>query len=595
MPLRRDMGAHVGGENATYVQNSALSSPVEELDALVVGAGFSGCKLLHDLRKKGFKVKVVEAGSDLGGIWHWNKYPGARVDSQYPVYALDIPEVYETWSWSEQYPGVDELQRYFAHVEAKLDLKKDMYLNTRVTAASFNASTDKWLIEGETTSGTKTSYIARFFIPCIGFAAKRHIPDWPSIESFKGEIYHSSFWPDHVDVRGKRVAVIGQGATGVQIAQQCAHDVGPDGELFVFVRTPNIALAMQQAKITPEQNEANRAGLPETLKMRLTTLGGFHWNGVDQPISDFSMEERERMMEEMWQLGGFRILTTFNDILLNEDSNRQVYDFWAKKVRARIHDDRVKDILAPLEPPHPFGAKRPSLEQDYYDSFNKPNVHCISIKDNPIIDVTEDGIVLADGSKYEMDIIALATGFDSVNGGMKDIKISGIEGETIQKHWEDGTYTYLGMTCHNIPNFFFTYGAQAPTAFSNGPSCLEPQCEWIERVMESQRKDGWTRINATRQKELEWKEMCEQFSAMTLRHNVKSWYMGTNIPGKKKEALNYSGGLPLYIATITDVANKGWEGFVLSAGTAAATEKDITTTLKGATEHIDTVVNGVPA
>lgn len=245
------------------------------------------------------------------------------------------------------FKGVDELQRYFAHVEDKLQLKKDMDLNTRITAAVFDASKDRWTIEGVSPKG-KVTYSARFFVPCIGFAARRHIPDWPGIDSFKGQIYHSSFWPGNVDVKGKKMVVIGNGATGVQIAQECARDIGDDGELTVFIRTPNIALAMRQAKIPIEQIEADRSKMGDMLKKRLESPGGFHWTGLDKPIRDFTPEERERMFEEMWQMGGFRILTTFNDILLDEECNRQAYDFWVKKVRERINDPKTADILAPL-------------------------------------------------------------------------------------------------------------------------------------------------------------------------------------------------------------------------------------------------------
>lgn len=241
--------------------------------------------------------------------------------------------------------------------------------------------------------------------------------------------------------------------------------------------------------------------------------------------------------------------------------------------------------MTKTEAPHPFGAKRPSLEQDYYEQFNKPNVHCVSLENNPIVDVAPNGVVTADGTVHEAEIIALATGFDAVNGGLKDILITGLEGETLQNHWSDGTYTYLGMSVHNLPNFMFTYGAQAPTAFSNGPSCVEPQCEWIERVLESSRSEGWTRINATREAELAWKNTVETFSAATLRHNLKSsWYNGTNIPGKKKEALNYAGGLPTYITTITEVADKGWEGFEVSGGSSQKREVEQS---KGSVEHVE--------
>ena len=223
-----------------------------------------------------------------------------------------------------------------------------MYLNTRVTAANFDASTDKWTVTCVPHSGEPFKLTARFFIPCIGFAAKRHIPDWPGIDSFEGQIYHSSFWPGKVDVKGKHVAVIGNGATGVQIAQECFRDVGEDGSVSVFIRTPNIALAMNQQKISKEQIERDRAGLNEMLgKTRYSTAGGFHWHGLDEPISKYTPEQREELFEEMWQLGGFRLLTTFNDILLDEDCNKQTYDFWRRKVRERVHDPKVADILAP--------------------------------------------------------------------------------------------------------------------------------------------------------------------------------------------------------------------------------------------------------
>ncbi|KAK4895591.1 hypothetical protein LTR27_006374 [Elasticomyces elasticus] len=545
--------------NGTNGSNGHAETPHIELDALIVGAGFAGVYLLHRLRQEGYNVKIAEAGTGLGGIWHWNSYPGARVDSQYPVYAYGIPEVYKTWEWTQQYPGEKELKRYFQHVDKCLDISKDVLYEHKVVSASFDPAVDKWRLVCE--NGTRIT--ARFFLGCLGFAAKRYFPDWPGLDEFKGYVCHSSFWPSEgVDMKGKRVAVIGTGATGIQIAQEAAKEAG---HLTCFVRTPNICIPMQQGPVDAEMAKKDLETIHGKLNVdRYDNAAGFLYSNPTKGVFDDPPDVREAVFEEAWRLGGFRILFCYTDIITDQRANDEAYNFWMRKRRAEIQDPVKRDILAPEVQPHPFGGKRPSLEQDYYKQMDKPHVTIVPVKNNPITRVTEKGIVTEDGVLHEVDIIALATGFDSVTGGLKDLELHGLNGEVLSEKWRLGTYTYLGMTVANFPNFLFTYGPQSPTAYANGPSIVEKQDEWIVAVLNKMRSEGKTRLNANEDAEQEWKKTINTLHAMSLRDKVEGWYMGTNIPGKPREALNYAGGLPLYCKTLNAVLDKDLEGFTVS-------------------------------
>lgn len=451
----------------------------------------------------------------------WNKYPGARVDSQYPIYALSIPEVYQGWRWKEEYPGHEELREYFKHVDDVLEISKDTMFGERVIRAAFDSPLDKWQIECK--SGLRIT--TRFFLPCMGFAARRHFPEWPGLDAFQGTICHSSFWPkEGIDVRGKRVAVVGTGATGIQIAQTTARDCD---HLTLFQRTPNLCLPMRQTQISPERAERDMAELPGIMNSRYNQIAGFLYQAQPIQTFDHSPDEREAFFQKLWDIGGFRMLANnYSDMLADRTANQEAYDFWVKRTRTRISDPIKRDLLAPEVPPHPFGGKRMSLEQDFYEQMDKPHVDIVSIRDNPVDHVVPEGIVTADGKLRKFDIIAIATGFDSFTGGLKDIKITGLNDTKLNDKWAMGTYTYLGMTVANFPNFFFLYGPQAPTAYANGPSITEPQGEWVTDVLKRMREAGKTRINATREAELEWKEQVNTLHKRTLRNEVDSWYMG---------------------------------------------------------------------
>lgn len=345
-------------------------------------------------------------------------------------------------------------------------------------------------------------------------------------------------------MKGKRVAVIGTGSTGVQIAQETSRQ---GAKVTLFQRTPNLALPMRQKKLTKEEQNSKKDSYPQMYKDRMKTFAGFSYDFYKKNTLDDSPEEREKFYQTLWDNGGFEFwLATYDDMLFDMDANKEAYKFWVKKTRARISDPVKRDILAPEKQPHAFGTKRPSLEQDYYEQLDKPENEVVDLKATDIKEFTETGIVTEDDKLREFDLVALATGFDSVTGGMKNMGLKDVDGTELSEKWKAGTWSYLGMTCSGYPNMFFLYGAQGPTAFSNGPSCVEAQGEWIIDTMKKMEKENIVYLDATTDAEKEWRQNVTQLNDKTLFPLTSSWYMGANIPGKPREQLNYAGGLPLY-------------------------------------------------
>jgi len=449
---------------ASTTTSTAESHP----DVVIVGAGFGGIYQLYLLRKRGYNVKVFEAGADLGGTWYWNAYPGARVDSDIPIYELSIEELWKDWTWSEKFPGQKELLRYFAYVDSKLDVKRDIQFNTRVLGANFDTASDCWAVK---TEDGKTTY-PRFMVLCTGFASKPYIPPFKGLDNFKGIWHHTARWPhEGVGLKGKRVGVIGTGASGVQVIQECALEVS---HLTVFQRTPNLALPMNQSNPSEEfQNKQKIETYRDTYLFRKTTFAGFHYDLIKKNTVDVSDEERNATYEDLWVAGGFRFwLGNYEDLFNNQVSNDYAYTFWRDKVRERVNHPVRKEILAPTVAPHPFGTKRPCLEQQYYEVYNQSNVDLINLQEHSISEITEIGVLTSDGVEHELDVLILATGFDAVTGSMTQIDIKGTDGLFIREKWGPRLKTYLGLTTANYPNMFFLYGPQGPTAFCNGPTCV---------------------------------------------------------------------------------------------------------------------------
>lgn len=531
----------------------------QELDVLVVGAGFAGLYQLDRLRSLGYSVQVFESGGDIGGIWYWNCYPGARVDTWAPIYQYSREDLWRDWEFSELYPGWDEVRRYFHYVDEKLDLSRDVRFHTRVSAAEFDENRDQWVVHVD----DGTSVRARYLVLCTGFGSKPFVPDIPGLDSFAGECHHTARWPQQgLDVVGKRLGVIGTGASGVQVIQEVAPDAA---RLTVFQRTPNTALPMRQQQLDAETQARMKLGYSERFGKRAETFAGFDYDFQDKGALELPADERDAVYEQLWATGGFLPwLATFNDVLLNADANATAYAFWRDKVRARITDPAVAEKLAPTEPLHPFGVKRPSLEQRYYEVYNQDHVELVDLRESPIERVTPTGVVTADGREHALDVLVLATGFDAVTGGITAIDIRGTTGATFAEVWADGTRTHLGTATSGFPNLLYVYGPQSPSAFCNGPTCAELQGDWVVECLEHLRREGHTRIEATPEAEQAWGDHVAELTDATLFPEAKSWYMAANVPGKRRELLAYPGGLPGYLQRCNDAAAKGYAGFVLS-------------------------------
>jgi len=535
-----------------------VTNSLGKLDVLIIGAGFSGIYQLYRLRELGFKVHLFEAGAGLGGVWHFNCYPGARTDTHCQIYQFTRDDLVKDWNWSELFPTWREMQRYFEYADKKLELSKDITFNSRVLSAEFDDTKKHWLVKAEGGLEIETSFLDIN----TGFGSKPHIPSFEGMDSFGGECHHTALWPqDGLSLTGKRVAVIGTGASGVQAAQEAGMYAK---ELTVFQRTPNLAIAMQQKSFTLEDNKKMKEEYPETFKMRGESFAGFGFDFIPKNATDVSPEERNETYEELWEAGGFRFwLAVFQDTLFVEESNKYAYNFWRDKVRARIKDPNIAEKLAPMEPPHPFGVKRPSLEQWYYDMFNQANVNLVDLNETPIQNFNHKGIITTD-KEYEFDIIILATGFDAVTGGLTNIDIRNTNGKNFKQVWTEGVRTYLGVATSGFPNLFFGYGPQSPCAFCNGPSSAEYQGELIVNLLKHMRDKGFNRIEATPDAQEDWHKLICDFWESTLFPQAKSWYQGSNIPGKKVEPLNFPMGLPTYLEKFNNSVNNDYEGFNLS-------------------------------
>ncbi|ESK89538.1 cyclopentanone -monooxygenase [Moniliophthora roreri MCA 2997] len=533
----------------------------EKLDIVIVGAGFAGIHQLIRLRKLGgLSIQVLEEASDLGGLWYWNNYPGKLSSFPYSsthTDSLPFPEVYEEWDQAESFATRDDILRYFRIVDNKFDVKRDIRFNSKVVSAHWDGTNYHW----NTITADGAVFHSKYLLLCIGFAAKMYIPDWKGVGSFKGTVYHTSRWPQEgADFKGKRVGVIGTGATGVQVIQTIFDQCD---SLTVFQRTPNIALPMRLLKLNKEDRRSDH--FPTVLHRRLQTFAGFSYDFLyDENPFDVPPEERELHFEKLWEKGGLRFwLATYSKIFYDPKIGQECYEFWRRKTAPRVKDPAVRELLVPSKPLHHFGIRRHSLEQRYYEAFNHPTTKLVDIRGNAIEEITPKGVKTADGTEYEFDILIFATGFDAMTGGMRQIDIRGRNGLSLLEKWNDATRTCLGMAINGFPNMFFVYGPQAPSAFANGPSCIDVQSEWVTRCIDYMEKNGCKTIDATPEAEEEWTNLSNDLMNKTLFLDVaSSWHTGSNIPGKRVEALNFFGGLPMYVKKIGESADSGYTGFI---------------------------------
>ncbi len=512
-------------------QQSAASDEV--LDALIIGAGFSGLYQLYRLRQRGFSVRLFEAGADLGGIWHWNCYPGARVDSHVPNYEYSMEELWRDWNWTERFPAWDELRRYFHYVDGKLDLSRDIRFDTRVTHATFDADSNLWRI----VSADGHSVWARFFITCTGFAAKAYVPDFPGIDDFKGPCYHTGHWPhDGVDFTGKRVGLIGTGSSGVQTIPIIAREAA---DLTVFQRTATYTVPAHNILLDSEFQRDVKARYAEFRDANRQAHLGF---GSDYPASDelaaeATPEERAARYEERWERGGLHFMGAFLDLMLDPDVNDGAAEFVRGKIRGLVDDPTVADLLAPDQV---LGCKRLCVDTGYYETFNRANVHLVDVGKTPIEFFTEVGVQVA-GREYEFDIVVFATGFDAMTGALHRMDIRGLGGQTLKEKWAAGPRTYLGLGTTGFPNLFIITGPGSPSVLANMVPAIEQHVDWIGDCLAHLQSKNLKRIEAEQGAEDDWVDHVNEVAGFTLYPTCNSWYLGANIPDKTRIFIPYIG------------------------------------------------------
>lgn len=532
-----------------------------EADAIVIGGGFGGCNSLYKLRNLGLSVKLIEAGSAFGGVWHWNRYPGARVDSETPAYQFNIPAVWKGWNFSERFPGDDELRRYFQHVDAVLGLSKDTFFNTIVTKTEYNPVSGRWTLY----TNTGLTATCKYVIAATGSSYKKHYPQFKGLETYKGKLVHAADYPDSLGVAGKRVGVIGNGASGLQIVQTLAKE---DCKLHVFIRTPCFTIPMRQRSIPPEEAEMMKGYYDGIFDRCYNSVSGFPHNTRFQSAHQATPEERKELFDELWARGGYSFLVSnYYNFLLDEKTNGMFYDYWVQQVRKRMTNPEKMNLVAPLKQHMLVGTKRPSLEQDYYEMIDRPNVTLHNLKQAPIVEFDASGIVTGNGENtqhHDLDVVICATGYDAVTGSLLDLGITDRHQKPLTEKWKNGVLTHLGLMIPDCPNLFMVYGPQAPTSLANGPPFIEMEVDWICKAIEKMQKEGIHSIEPTQQAAEDWRDQVFEASQRTLYPKTDSWYMGANIPGKRREPLIWLGGMPSWWKCCTEALETG-DGFHASS------------------------------
>ncbi|PXY21542.1 flavin-containing monooxygenase [Prauserella flavalba] len=532
-----------------------VTSP--EYDAIVIGAGFSGLAMLHHLREIGQRTIVLEAGGGVGGTWYWNTYPGARTDSEFYYYSFSFSEeVRNEWVWTERYPSQPEVLRYLEFLASRLGLNKDIRLNTRVERAEYDESTRKWTV----TTDSGDTLTATYLISGMGVLAEPNLPDIPGASSFAGELYHTARWPRdrEVDLRGKRVGVIGLGASGVQIVPVVAEVAG---ELVVFQRTPNYVVASSNYTVDDEWMARVRKEYPENFKRAREHIFAVPFESPRHGAKELDPGERERIFEEKWREGGFHfMLETFSDLATDEESNHHASEFIRKKIRETVKDPETAELLCPKD--YPFNGKRPPGGHGYYEAYNRDNVRLVDIREHGIDEITPDGVRVG-GVHHELDVLIFATGFDAMTGTLTAIDIVGRDGVVLRDKWSDGLKTNLGLGVHGFPNFFMILGPQTP--YANLPVAIQEGVQWIAGALKYARDNGITELESTKDAEEEWAaQVAEAGSATIMAKGVdaNAWFIGANVPGKPIEFNVYMGGADDYFKRCDDVAAGGYRQFL---------------------------------
>ncbi|MEC9100897.1 MAG: NAD(P)/FAD-dependent oxidoreductase [Pseudomonadota bacterium] len=526
---------------------------MENVDAVIVGAGFSGLYLLHRLRKAGFSTRVFERGGGVGGTWYWNRYPGARCDVESLQYSYSFDEqLQQEWHWPEKFSAQPDILAYANHVADRFDLKKDIEFNTEVKVGCFDEKSSSWKIT--TSKGEKVT--ARFFIMATGCISTTQVPSIKGLNNYKGNTYHTGNWPhEEVNFAGQNIAVIGTGSSGIQSIPVLAEQAN---NLTVFQRTPNYSIPSQNEPMTNKYEQSWKDVYTARRKeMRYSAHGSLKdLNNV--PALSVDEEQRQKLYSERWAIGGTGFLGSFNDLLTNADANYTAAEFVRQQIKKIVEDQETAEILCPTT--YPIGTKRICIDTGYFETYNRKNVKLIDISKRPIQRLVSNGIV-ANEQLYVFDSIIFATGFDAMTGSLFNVDIKGRKGIALRDKWNAGPKTYLGLMSASFPNLFMITGPGSPSVKSNMIMSIEQHVDLVTDTLLRMRREGLSVVEPELAAENSWVEHVQEVANKTLFPRANSWYMGANIPGKPRLFMPYIGGVGVYREICEEIVADNYRGF----------------------------------
>jgi cyclohexanone monooxygenase len=555
----------------------------ERYDAVVIGAGFAGMYALHRLRDDlNLTVVAIERGSDVGGTWFWNTYPGARCDAESIFYSYSFDAaLQETWTWTEKYATQPEILSYANHVADRLDLRRDIRFRTEVEAARYSESTGTWMVD--TSSGLIE---AQYLITALGCLSASRVPDIEGIESFAGAVYHTGQWPSEgADLSGKRVAMIGTGSSGIQLLPAIAPEVQ---SVTVFQRTANYSVPARNRSLGPDEITRIRSVYPA---LRAGARASHAGQVLAMPIGS-ALGEKDVVYKELdrrWAEGGPAFIGAFMDTMVDEVANQVTADYVRDRIRETVRDPETAELLCPTD--HPIGSKRICVDTDYFATYNRDNVDLVDISKTPIERITAEGVVV-DGTVYPVDAIVFATGFDAMTGPFDKIDIKGRDGHSLKDAWSAGPRTYLGLTVHGFPNMFMITGPGSPSVLTNMIASIEQHVDWVIDYLTFMNAMGIGVTEPTEAAQDAWVQEVNDIAAQTLFVKGKSWYLGANVPGKPRVFMPYAGGAGTYRLQCDLIAAKGYSGFIHRALTSSAEAADGTQFTSDATPAMQAVPAG---
>ncbi|MGN8544049.1 flavin-containing monooxygenase [Bradyrhizobium sp. 13971] len=533
-------------------------------EVIVVGAGVAGIYQIKRLADLGIDATVLEAAPDLGGTWYWNRYPGCRFDSESYTYGFSFSrELLDEWHWKERFSGQPENLRYLNYVADKFDLRKHMQFNCKVETMQFDETRDLWQLR----IGDGRELTCRFVVLAIGLLSAPTMPRVSGIDDFKGRSFHTYYWPhEPVDLAGKKVAVIGTGATGIQLIGEIADKVG---ELTVFQRRPNWSAPLNNSAISDEEMADIRARYDEIFAACALTPGSFVHGPDKRGFYEVSREERLNLWDKLYDEPGFGIwLANFREIFMDEAANAELSEYIAGRIRQRVNDPDVAEKLIPRD--HGFGVQRLPLETRYFEAYNRDNVQLVDLSETPLVRVTEKGLRTT-ARDYDFDIIVYATGFDAITGAYDLIDIRGIGGERLADKWKHAPSTFLGMLVHGFPNLLMPTGPQSASASTNFPRGIENGVNWCTNLLQYMWDRGLTRADATLEAQQRWTAHVVKMYEIMLMRKAKSWFTGynSNVAGHEEGTVRYfvyNGGTPKFLGIINGVAAEGYREIAFGAG-----------------------------